>query len=190
MESVGFKEWAAVCEALGRGRQSIILRKGGVAEGREGFSFKYKKFYLLPTWFHEQPHKVRAEPESRLIGSVPIGDRLDSGRVEISYAASVDICRTITSLETAEALAPLHILQPEVVRERFQHDAAPGLHVALVRVFRLEPGWTFPNEPKYGGCRSWVKLPDAPEHLRFEPVVTDDEHVRRRAEFLSISSMD
>jgi hypothetical protein len=34
MESVGFKEWAIVGEALGRGRQSIILRKGGIAEGR------------------------------------------------------------------------------------------------------------------------------------------------------------
>jgi hypothetical protein len=34
MESVGFKDWAIVCEALGRGRQSIILRKGGIGEGR------------------------------------------------------------------------------------------------------------------------------------------------------------
>ena len=39
MESVGFKEWAIVCEALGRGEQSIILRKGGIAEGREGLPF-------------------------------------------------------------------------------------------------------------------------------------------------------
>jgi hypothetical protein len=39
MESIAFKEWAIVCEALGRGGQSIILRKGGIAEGREGFSF-------------------------------------------------------------------------------------------------------------------------------------------------------
>jgi len=37
MESVGFKEWSLVCDAFGRGEQSIILRKGGIAEGREGF---------------------------------------------------------------------------------------------------------------------------------------------------------
>ena len=43
MESVGFKEWAVVCEATGRGRQCIILRKGGIAEGREGFLFKDRK---------------------------------------------------------------------------------------------------------------------------------------------------
>jgi hypothetical protein len=54
MQSVGFKEWALVCEALGTGRQSIILRKGGIAEGRDGFSFQHREFFLFPTFFHEQ----------------------------------------------------------------------------------------------------------------------------------------
>ncbi len=60
MESIGFKEWAMVCEALARGRQSLIVRKGGIAEGREGFSFKHEEFHLFPTWFHEQAEKVNA----------------------------------------------------------------------------------------------------------------------------------
>jgi hypothetical protein len=190
MKSVGFKEWAVVCEALGRGRQSIIVRKGGIAEGRDGFSFKHKAFYLFPTWFHEQPEKVRSEPDWRLIGIPPMKQAAESASLEIRYAAQVDICRTITSLETAEALAPLHILQPDVVRERFQYDKAAGLHVALVRVFRIEPSWSFPNEPKYGGCRSWVKLPEAPKDLRFEPVISDAEHARRRAAFAAITSVE
>ncbi len=62
MESVGFKEWALVCEALGRGEQTVILRKGGIAEGREGFSFKHREFFLFPTFFHEQVGKVRGGP--------------------------------------------------------------------------------------------------------------------------------
>ena len=48
MESVGFKEWAIVCEALGRGEQSIILRKGGIAEGRDGFSFRHRGVLSFP----------------------------------------------------------------------------------------------------------------------------------------------
>ena len=59
MGSVGFKEWAVVCNALGRGEQSVIVRKGGIAEGREGFSFRERKFYLFPTFFHEQLEKTR-----------------------------------------------------------------------------------------------------------------------------------
>jgi hypothetical protein len=176
MESIGFKEWAVVCEALGRGRQSIILRKGGIAEGREGFSFKHKKFFLFPTWFHEQPQRVRE--------GFPLPDE-NNGTIEIKYAVQIDTVCTVTSFQTAQALEPLHILQPDVVRERFEYDDAPGLQVALVRVFRLEPTWSFPNEPRYGGCRSWVKLPN-PADLKLEPVLTGDEHARRRQEFLAV----
>ena len=177
MESVGFKEWALVCEALGRGSQSIILRKGGIAEGRDGFSFKHREFFLFPTWFHEQPEKVR---DAGLY--MPLQN---DGLIAISYAAQVDISRTITSWKIAEALIPLHILQPEVVRERFEYDEAPGLHLAFVRVFRLDPVWTFPNDKKYGGCRSWVKLPDPPNELRLEPVLDDAERAKRLNEFLA-----
>jgi hypothetical protein len=53
MQSVGFKEWALVCEALGTGEQTILLRKGGIAEGRDGFGFRHSEFFLFPTFFHE-----------------------------------------------------------------------------------------------------------------------------------------
>ena len=186
MESVGFKEWAAVCEAMGRGRQSIILRKGGIAEGREGFSFKYPEFFLFPTWFHEQPQKVRADCGI----DIPAMDHGagSPGNVEIKYAARLEVSRTITSWENAAALEPLHILRPEVVRERFEYDEAPGLHVAFVRVFRLKPSWAFPDEKRYGGCRSWVKLPDLPNNIALEPVLADVDHQNRKDEFLGIVS--
>src|ERR1700736_2448390 len=182
MESVGFKEWAVICEALGQGRQSIILRKGGIAEGQQGFSFKHKEFFLFPTWFHEQPKKVR-----ELQDEIP---EPNDGTVQIRYAAVLEVCRTISSGETAEALAPLHILQSDVIRERFVYDSEPGLRVAFVRVFRLDPNWTFPNEKKYGGCRSWVKLPDRSNDVRFEPILIAVEHAMPCHEFLEIKDVD
>jgi hypothetical protein len=192
MESVGFKEWALVCEALGRGCQSIILRKGGIAEGRDGFSFKHREFFLFPTWFHEQPEKVRAmwhglpspwfELDPRFIGKMPMPQE---GMIQISYVARLEISQTITSWKVAEALAPLHILQSEVVRERFEYDEAPGLQVALVRVFKLDPIWTFPDEEKYGGCRSWIELPEPPNDLKLNPVLSEAEHTERLNEFLA-----
>jgi hypothetical protein len=198
MESVGFKEWSIVCEALGRGDQSIILRKGGIAEGREGFSFRYREFFLFPTWFHEQAEKIRGtrpcgsaenaqrptpNAERRTRPSVPMPE---GSAIKIRHAAQVDVCHTITSWPIAEALESLHILKPEVIRERFDYDEAPGLHVAFLRIFRLIPPWEFPNEKRYGGCRSWVKLLDIPAGLRLEPVLSDAEHTKRRNEFLKI----
>jgi hypothetical protein len=179
MESVGFKEWSLVCDALGEGRQSILLRKGGIAEGRDGFSFKHREFLLFPTWFHEQPQKVRQNGGP---GQKPT--LLEE--IEIRLAAKLELTRSITSWTAAQALEPFHILKRAVVRERFDYDEAPGIHVAFVRVFRVVPAWRFPNEKKYGGCRSWVRLPEIPENSRLEPVLTDAEHEERRAEFMTI----
>lgn len=168
MGSVGFKEWALVCEALGRGAQSILLRKGGIAEGRDGFQFQEREFFLFPTFFHEQVGKVRSAgaelPEKR------------EGEIEIRFFARVETTFVVTDWETALALEPLHILAREVVRERFEYDDAPGIHVAFVRVYRLETPWIFPDAPRYGGCRSWVALPPAPSDLRMTPVLNDEEH--------------
>jgi len=42
--AIGFKEWAFICDALTQGVQSLILRKGGIHEGRGGFEFKNPPF--------------------------------------------------------------------------------------------------------------------------------------------------
>jgi hypothetical protein len=57
--TIGFKEWQVVCDALADGTQSIILRKGGIHEGRQGFSFAHDSFFLFPTRFHAQAEHVR-----------------------------------------------------------------------------------------------------------------------------------
>lgn len=175
MESAGLKEWAIVCEAMGRGEQSVILRKGGLAEGRAGFAFRHPEFFLFPTFFHEQVEKVR-------LSGPEIQTALE-GEIEIRFYAKVIATAHITSWETAAALEPLHILQELVVRERFDYDKAPGLHVALVRVFRVVPRWVLPDLPAYGGCRSWVMLPSQPPGVLLEPVLSDQEHQRHVEKF-------
>src|SRR5436305_7001229 len=175
MESVGLKEWAIVCEAMGRGDQSVILRKGGIAEGRAGFAFRHSEFFLFPTFFHEQLGQTRL-PDAKI-------SKERAGEIEIQFFARTVAVKEITSWEIIAALEPLHILEQSVVRERFDYDDRPGLHVALVRVFHLEPSWILPNSPRDGGCRSWVTLPDCPAATRFEPVLMDREHERRAKRF-------
>lgn len=172
MERAGFKEWAVVCQALGRGEQSVILRKGGIAEGGEGFSFRHQEFFLFPTYFHEKVEKVR---QSEIEFPAPATDK-----IEINFFAKIELSYMIKSWKVAQALEPFHILRPEVLRERFDYDRAPGLPIAFVRVFRIEPSWIFPNAKSYGGCRSWEKLPEPPPALRFQPVLGEAEHERRR----------
>src|SRR3954453_12694619 len=167
MESIGFKEWAVVCEALGRGEQSVLLRKGGIAEGRGGFGFRHSEFFLFPTFFHEQVVKVRT-PGAQMPAA-------REGEVGIRYFVKLEAQKEVKLWAEARGLAPFHILAESVVRERFEYKGA-GLHIALVRVFRLEPSWVFPDLPAYGGCRSWVNLPQRPAGTRLEPVFSDEKH--------------
>ena len=57
------KEWDVVCEALGSGRQVIVIRKGGIAEGTGGLRFAHEEFVLLPTFFHQQSERVVPEAD-------------------------------------------------------------------------------------------------------------------------------
>ena len=176
MKSIGFKEWAIVCQALGEGQQTVILRKGGIAEGRDGFAFRYPEFFLFPTFFHEQIEKTRL-PDA-------IVPQANESQVEIRFFARMEHGCRIESWETAEALENFHVLKKSVVRERFDDARAPGIHVAFVRVFRLGQSWILPNERSYAGCRSWVQLPDPPATMQLEPVLNDSEFAEIERRFL------
>lgn len=167
--SIGFKEWALVCEELGSGRQSIILRKGGIAEGREGFRFQHDDFLLLPTLFHEQISKLKLPEHTAL-------PQLVDGQHTVSHRVVVEWTRDLTDWEQIKRLDSFHIWREHVIRERFDYDEKQSVSLAFVRTHRLTRRATFPDSPKYGGCRSWVTLPDVQEMLHTEPVLSDAEH--------------
>jgi len=177
MESIGFKEWSLVCNALGHGTQSVILRKGGIAEGREAFSFRHHEFFLFPTFFHGQIGKVR-------IAAADIA--APGNTIAIRWYAKVERALRINSVAIAESLAPLHILSIEVVRERFSYKG-DGLNVAFVRVFEISPVWVLQTEKRFAGCRSWVCLPLPPE-MKMQAVIDDVTHEKLRTEFDEIVS--
>ena len=63
---VAFKEWAGICRALGLGRQIVVLRKGGIAEGPGGFSPEHGAFWLFPTRLHEHHQGLKEEATLQL----------------------------------------------------------------------------------------------------------------------------
>jgi hypothetical protein len=178
--SVAFKEWALVCEALGNGNQSLILRKGGIAEGREGFAFKHSDFFLFPTWFHEQLGRTTLPPES------DIPTQLD-GKIEIRYAATLEWSRLVTDPALLPSLREFHILHDDVVNERFRYDDHQGIHVGFVRVLRLNVPQRLADSKSYGGCRSWLDLP-AMDDIARVPVISDEEHQLRQKKLEQILS--
>ena len=171
-DSIGFKDWGLICAALGAGKQSLILRKGGIAEGRDGFRFKHQAFYLFPTQYHQQAACVRPEAAAALGPVKPP----TQGVVEIRYLFALEWAVWIDDWAVVARLEPFHIWREGVVRERFEYDDQRGLQCAFGRVHRLEPAWTFLDRPSYGGCRSWVTLPEFPSDTRCTPVLADARH--------------
>ena len=178
--SVGFKEWALICEALGRGEQSIILRKGGIAEGRAGFRFEHTEFFLFPTLFHEQVARLKLPPETDL------PEARDDGQIEVKYRVRVEWTEDLPDLAVAERLAPFHLWENSVVEERFRYQAKNALSLAFVRVSKLSPPFTFPDSPRFGGCRSWVNLPEPGSPITEHEVISEELHRAREGKIRAV----
>ena len=173
-EIIGFKEWQVVCDALASGRQAILLRKGGIHEGRQGFSFAHKSFFLFPTRFHVQADQVRE-------GSVtPLPEWQAGDPIRITHHAEALWAITLTDWDQVAALEPFHIYSAQTVRDRFDWEgkgmSSGSIHLALVRVQQLASPWNFPYEARFGGCRSWIQLPEPPAHWQqsARPVLDED----------------
>ena len=151
-----FKEWAIVVDALGRGEQILILRKGGISEGRDGFQVEHPQFLLFPTLFHQQRESVTPDAQVRYDKIAP---GLPSPEiVRIEYFAAVAAWRQLDALSTAEALRGQHCWRDEVIADRFDWGRAKNIFAIAVRVHRLPLPIELPMSPAYGGCKSWVEL--------------------------------
>jgi hypothetical protein len=147
--SVAFKEWSGICAALSEGRQSLILRKGGIAEDAGRFLPEHDAFWLYPTHLHEVQQGLREE--------LPISPRSPTPFVAIEALALVDTVARVDSLDALDALADLHVWSEETVRRRF-HYRAPGLWALGVRIFRRSAPWLIEPTEAHAGCKSWVPL--------------------------------
>ena len=178
--TIGFKEWTLICDALGRGGQSIILRKGGIAEGRAGFRFQHGEFLLFPTLFHEQVAKLKLPPATPL--PAPRAD----GQHEILYRVRVEWTEDVTDWEKVRALAPFHLWQESEIEKRFRQDEKAMVSLAFVRVSKLSEPFVFPDSPHFGGCRSWITLPDLPANASAISVLDDATHRERERQIRAL----
>lgn len=158
MLSVAFKEWAVICAALAAGRQSLILRKGGIAEEGGVFRPEHGEFLLYPTYFHE--HRAGVKPDFLPLLEVADASKPPAGVVRLTHFVRVENVAHVTDLEDALALDSRHAWTADVVRQRF-HYRTPGLFVLSVRVFRLAQPVDVVERPEYAGCKTWVPLAEA-----------------------------
>ncbi|HEY1172118.1 MAG TPA: DUF1802 family protein [Verrucomicrobiae bacterium] len=168
---VAFKEWAVVVDALGSGEQIIILRKGGISEGRGGFQVEHPRFVFWPTLFHQQRDNVITSAQKRFDEIAP---GLPSPEIlRLEYFAEVAHWERLESLEAAKRLQGQHIWREEVIAERFDWGKQKAIFALAVRVHRLAQRIELPVRPEYGGCKSWIELVEDISTDGSQPVLTE-----------------
>jgi len=167
---LALKEWAAAVHALLDGRQTVLLRKGGIHEKR--FSIRGSRFLVFPTVAHSHAESTRAEHADLLALGLP--DMADGSvvvRAELSVAATIAVRRP----ERIAELEPFHIWTTESVRSnRIDFRPRHELTAIVVSARSLTAPVTVPLLPEYAGCPSWVDLADVTgSGARAEPMHDD-----------------
>jgi CDP-diacylglycerol--glycerol-3-phosphate 3-phosphatidyltransferase len=179
-----FKEWEGIVGALGRGAQIVILRKGGIAEGRAGFSAKHPRFWLFPTRFHQQWDQTK--PDLRRLVAPSAGETKE---IALEYFAEVTDAIYLESWSQVARLDGDHFWGEEILRERFDyHDRpgmTPGLHLLVVRVWRVNLPHRLAPSPAYEGCKSWIEVPADWSKDIASLVVPTEEFATRRSRILA-----
>lgn len=175
--NVALKEWAVVIEAMARGRQHFLLRKGGIAEGKHGFEVQHRKFLLYPTWEHQQVRSLRPEFHDLFEQTRPPRP----GTVRFQYVAEVtDILQAPAQQEAMLPLEADHIWTPSYLEMRYQYRPERPLFILLLRLHGLGTDREIPEIPRYAGCRSWVGLEQEVAVEAAAPVSSDEEWERGR----------
>ena len=175
---ISFKEWAVIVDALGTSRQILILRKGGISEGRAGFQVDHPEFFLFPTIFHQQRESVLPEAQARFDQlEFPVADIL-----RIEYFCRV-AWRRLDSLEVARRLNGQHVWKPEVIAERFDWGCSKAIFALAVRTYRLPERVELPMLPSYAGCKSWIELERDIDISTARPVLDNSEFDQRLKHF-------
>ena len=154
------KEWASAIDALGRGRQVILIRKGGIAD--PAFGVEAERFYLFPTNFHDGG----GEPPR----AVPF----------THWCEAVRTWR-VRELDALVRLEPLVVFDRATLETRYRFRADQAIHVIGVRTYRLPRPAIVAMKDEYAGCRSWVSVDEEVDVDGSVPVLTDGELTARLA---------
>lgn len=152
------KEWSAAVHALLDGRQTVLLRKGGIHEKR--FAVTASRFLLFPTVAHSHGERVR--PEHRDLLDDAAADSTDE-EIVLRAGAKVLAAVEVNRPEALDEIAELHIWTADSVRaDRLDFRPKHRLTVLVVQASPLVEPVRLARTPEYAGCKSWVPLPVDP----------------------------
>ena len=127
------KEWATVVKALENGNQTVLLRKGGILETASGFNVESKKFFLFPTYEHQDNESLKSQYYGYLAEARE--NKPKEGTNRITSFAEVLEEQDLDSMEKIESLSPFHIWSDSYIVERMNWMPEKPMKVVFLKVF-------------------------------------------------------
>ncbi len=181
---LALKEWNVVCEAIRRGQQIVLARKGGISEPEGEFELPKDRFWLYPTHFHEAGAKLNSLGQQLLKEHPEFTQPATSPEVTMSLVCEVTDAVYVEDEAKLAASMFEQILNHEALRMRF-HYRSPGIHLLVVRAYEVSTKVTVMPTEAMAGCKSWVEL-DAPLEMgHYEPIVDEQSFAVRKNLLLS-----
>jgi hypothetical protein len=158
--TLALKEWGAVAHALLDGRQTVLLRKGGIHEKAFDAAVAQRDaFVLFPTVAHSHRERVRQEHHDVLaLGEADVDE--DAGTFVVRCGLTLVDAVPVARPDRLPDIADLHVWTHESVdRDRLAFRPRHPLCVLVVRAVELPTPVCLPRDERYAGCKSWVRLP-------------------------------
>ena len=178
--AIALKEWATVLEAMSRGEQLVLIRKGGLIEPGSGFELRANTFVFYPTFEHQAVNYLR--PDYRGYFDDALGHRAPEGQVRIDLVGAAVASVQSRAAQIVERLSRFHVYNEAFVSQRLKWQPEQPLAIVVVRAFRLAAPCLLPVGPRYAGCTSWVELDSAVPLEGARPVLTDEVFERQLAD--------
>ncbi|MBA4544465.1 DUF1802 family protein [Thermoactinomyces daqus] len=169
---IALKEWAVTVEALGEGKQIIVMRKGGIAEETRHFEVRSDRFFLYPAYEHQKEELLKPEYRAEIAKTLQSWSP-EQETATIKYFAELHEDIEVMDEEALFRLAPCHIWTNDFAHERLKWKKKLPLHLLLLRVYRLDQPARIPIRPEYSGCKSWHEVPQELADCSGEPVMKE-----------------
>lgn len=188
MTMSALKEWAIVCKGLEEGRQTILLRKGGIMERKHGFELRHNDFYMFPTYEHQSRDLLQQEYADKF--ETILQDKpLDDLNTIYLYARVIFITETF-SRKMLHDLRDFHIWNEKYVNARMDYNPEKPLSIILLRVYRLNKALNVALSPQQAGCRSWIDFQslstEDPQDNIGKPVLGNDIFQERQSQLMEV----
>jgi len=168
------KEWAVAVKALSKGKQILILRKGGIDRSDKEFRVVHPNFLLYPTYEHQRQDLVTAPNHADLQQS--LSENGSHEKVKLQHWCEVTDKFEVSEQNALDRVAPYHIWTTDYANKRLHWRPKQPLTVALLRVYSMETPKTLTVLEEYGGCKSWVELEQSVELGDLGPVLSDEAY--------------